>query len=116
MPHGKRLGRAYLNTSKCFTIESDGTRRWGTRAPRRTKRRQPAPLNLTHKGNLRSCLRLRQSSVATHRERPTTGSDEGNSPLACTNADKDYPIKTTRTQRLQNLGKFINAWGATTCF
>ena len=44
-----------------------------------------APSDLTHKGNVRSRHRLRQPSVATEGERPTTGSDEGNSSkgIAC---------------------------------
>jgi hypothetical protein len=43
------------------------------------------PSDLTNKGNVRSYHRLRQPSVATWDERPTTGSDEGNSSkgIAC---------------------------------
>jgi hypothetical protein len=43
------------------------------------------PSDLTNKGNVRSYHRLRRPSVATWDERPTTGSDEGNSSkgIAC---------------------------------
>src|ERR1700757_5224918 len=85
MPRVKKHVRACSSTSRCFTTGSGGTRRWATRVRRRSRRRRDAPSDLTKKGNVRSYHRLRQPSVATWGERPTTGSDEGNSSkgIAC---------------------------------
>ena len=59
------------------------------------------PSDLTNKGNVRSYHRLRQPSVATWDERPTTGSDEGNSSkgIAC----PEQPI----TRAHENWGSLI---------
>ncbi len=96
-------GRACSSTSRCFTTGCGGIRRSATRVRRGSRKRLDAPSDLTHKGNppaAESCHRLRQPSVATEGERPTTGSDEGNS-------SRGIAYGTTHHPRPPKLGKFI---------